>query len=674
MLEHTILTCLTVLAVLASTTDSYPILCRWTFFSPQYNQPLDIYYDLENNDLVATITSTNVTFTAEDLLPCISKVLIDANNDNQSKRARDALLHITWNLLYIERPPQWSLNVIRQLHEQLAKAGIGDEISRAMAMLHAGRNDAIPIHLLKHTKYPGDACLGLFRLYIAAWYPVERTVGRNVVLLCADLCARAGLEQPSSYPIAMAGGMVSDKSASYVTTHQAARDRLWESKVHYARAQMIVNQAKKTSDSISIRRLPLPDTFEGRMPSMIKFRHPSFAKTRDPAKILNAIADYRLGYTLRAKTTALLVLSSAVQHGDDATAASETSLAMAHALLVSVLMLNTKNTNEKSNEDKTDIANAHAALFASVGDRRIANSHMIRITDHFTTYLSEEKAFFTKLMVGKSYWRQTFVLPEDAEHAIRHAHTRKSWWIKPLGSDLGRGHSITDARGLVELATNQDNHFLAQRHIEKPCLMTWLSGGGGQAQAPTRHKFSIRVFALVASWYPLVVYVSDKSGDITISGSPWKEEDDDIAGGSRTFDRTMHISNYRSKIPQPISIILSSSYRREDGSNDQKICGEKNPKDLWFGIKNILFDMFSTMSKSNVPFPKGNAWLPRLVAVDFTVDKGGEIWLHEIHWTAEPDMRLLGWVYDTYHQYLATGQLKNRNGGRIFDLLDNNLS
>ena len=112
----------------------------------------------------------------------------------------------------------------------------------------------------------------------------------------------------------------------------------------------------------------------------------------------------------------------------------------------------------------------------------------------------------------------------------------------------------------------------------------------------------------------------------------------------------------------------------EDGSNDQKICGEKNPKDLWFGIKNILFDMFSTMSKSNVPFPKGNAWLPRLVAVDFTVDKGGEIWLHEIHWTAEPDMRLLGWVYDTYHQYLATGQLKNRNGGRIFDLLDNNLS
>jgi hypothetical protein len=588
--------------------------------------------------------------------PCLQTIQFDSSHAAQITRL---LRTITSALIYTERAPSWYQELIKQIHAYFTKLDLGDPPSRALVLLHAGKNDSHPLHLLQHTQDLEYACLGLFQLYLAAWYPVRRTVGASVIHLAADLCTRAvetpetlpTTQTPPSYALSIAAGMLNDMSASMVTNDQDMRDRLWASKMHYARARVIVETAQRFS-------LPFAKTLEARMkvdhyPPM-KFRHSSFSQLEHPEQMLNAIADFRLGHRHRAQQFAVRTLQ-VVSNAGQLNQHDPATLTMAQALLVAVQHTSTSPTTTAT-ATATATKEAHHHLFRS-NDHRLANSHMLRITDHYSTYFSEEKVLFSTLMKGKSFWLETFVLPDDRDLALRQARTRNSWWIKPLASDLGRGHGITNPEGLIALANNHGTRLIAQRHIARPCLLGFT---GGPNRAVSRHKFSIRVFALVVSFQPLVVYVSDEAGDLTMAGAAWvddhvvtlrdlegdsEEEYDDVGD----FDRSMHISNYQSKLPQQLFF---------KDTTHGNICGDKTAREMWADTQQIMLETFTALSTSPVlVFPKGKEWMPRLVGVDLTVDSDGNSWLHELHWTAEPDSRLLGFVYQVYHRYLETGKM-----------------
>ena len=135
-----------------------------------------------------------------------------------------------------------------------------------------------------------------------------------------------------------------------------------------------------------------------------------------------------------------------------------------------------------------------------------------------------------------------------------------------------------------------------------------------------------------------VVTLRDLEGDS-------EEEYDDVGD----FDRSMHISNYQSKLPQQLFF---------KDTTHGNICGDKTAREMWAETQQIMLETFTALSTSTVlVFPKGKEWMPKLVGVDLTVDSDGNSWLHELHWTAEPDSRLLGFVYQVYHRYLETREM-----------------
>ena len=126
---------------------------------------------------------------------------------------------------------------------------------------------------------------------------------------------------------------------------------------------------------------------------------------------------------------------------------------------------------------------------------------------------------------------------------------------------------------------------------------------------------------------------------------------------------------------QPLGILL--------GENQQTPCGGATGGTLWVRIKEILINVFVSLSEAsdevspeslssasvdknkNIHFPRGKGFMPRMVGADFTVEKSGTVWLHELHWTAEPDSRLLSWMYDAYHGLLETGKMPDPRFQRV---------
>jgi tubulin polyglutamylase TTLL4 len=91
-----------------------------------------------------------------------------------------------------------------------------------------------------------------------------------------------------------------------------------------------------------------------------------------------------------------------------------------------------------------------------------------------------------------SFYPESYLLPRDSEALIENWESQKMWILKPSASSRGRGIQVQDSgmNGPPPAGTVG----VVQAYISRPLLIT-------------RRKFDIRLYAYVASVYPLRIYM-----------------------------------------------------------------------------------------------------------------------------------------------------------------------
>jgi tubulin polyglutamylase TTLL9 len=120
----------------------------------------------------------------------------------------------------------------------------------------------------------------------------------------------------------------------------------------------------------------------------------------------------------------------------------------------------------------------------------------------------------------------SFVLPQD--YALFHEEFKKTgglWIMKPVGKAQGKGIFLINKMSQISgwrkdsrlNPSSEDNPeaYIVQRYIENPYLI------GGK-------KFDIRIYVLVTSFNPLVVYIH-RSGFCRFSNSQYSTDSKDIS-------------------------------------------------------------------------------------------------------------------------------------------------
>ncbi|CAH1980864.1 unnamed protein product [Acanthoscelides obtectus] len=117
---------------------------------------------------------------------------------------------------------------------------------------------------------------------------------------------------------------------------------------------------------------------------------------------------------------------------------------------------------------------------------------------------------------------QTFVMPiEYRELCQAHHRARGPWIVKPVASSRGRGIFIVESPQQVPL----EAPVVVAKYISEPLL---VAGG---------HKFDVRLYVLVTSFDPLLVYVYEE-GLVRFATVKYDR------GPHRVWDPCMHLCNY----------------------------------------------------------------------------------------------------------------------------------
>jgi len=117
---------------------------------------------------------------------------------------------------------------------------------------------------------------------------------------------------------------------------------------------------------------------------------------------------------------------------------------------------------------------------------------------------------------------RTFILPTEREAAIKaieNSGLEDNWILKPVGSSRGRGIYIINK----EKKLGEEKKCIISKYIDNPLL---IDG----------RKFDIRIYALVTSFEPLVVYIYHE-GLARFATEKYKS-------AAKTCNRFVHLTNY----------------------------------------------------------------------------------------------------------------------------------
>ncbi len=243
-----------------------------------------------------------------------------------------------------------------------------------------------------------------------------------------------------------------------------------------------------------------------------------------------------------------------------------------------------------------------------------------RVTD-------EELAFFP----------QTYGMPEDAE-ALRHhmtSHPERLWVCKPKSGAWGRDVRIVSVPEEIPAGSA----WLVQEYIGPPLLYR-------------DRKFNLRVFVLILSFDPLVIYAY-RDGYVDLAGEPWRD-------GREYLDHVyMHNTNSGVQSTRPgfdaakqsVDIRTWRSELHRNGIDDQT---------LWAAVQDMIVKLVVSAEHAIVPIVQAQIPHPgncfELLGLDITFDRQLRPWIIECN--RSPSMT---------PDYLP--QIKRRMLYDLFDLL-----
>lgn len=151
-----------------------------------------------------------------------------------------------------------------------------------------------------------------------------------------------------------------------------------------------------------------------------------------------------------------------------------------------------------------------------------------------------EKEFGKKESIKFEFIATSFVLPQD--HGLFHEEFRKTggiWIMKPVGKAQGKGIFLINKMSQISSwkkdprlrPFNEDGPeaYIVQRYIENPYLI------GGK-------KFDMRIYVLVTSFNPLVVYIH-RNGFCRFSNSQFSMNSKDISNLCNSRYNSRHPRN-----------------------------------------------------------------------------------------------------------------------------------
>mmetsp|Transcript_4981 Transcript_4981/g.6845 ORF Transcript_4981/g.6845 Transcript_4981/m.6845 type:complete len:631 (+) Transcript_4981:167-2059(+) len=223
-----------------------------------------------------------------------------------------------------------------------------------------------------------------------------------------------------------------------------------------------------------------------------------------------------------------------------------------------------------------------------------------------------------------SFMPDCFVLPKERE-ALQTAMQQKqcTWIVKPAGSACGRGIYLTN--DFLQMPEMKEGNWIVSEYIDNPLL---LDG----------HKFDLRIYVAVTSFYPLRIYVHEE-GLCRLASHPYTND-------PRLFNNHfIHLTNYaiNKKNSRPLLTPNRAESSAEATRNKlsfsilrQKLesLGVDHDR-LWASINDIIIKTLISIEEKVTPaveqFVSHRNICFQMFGFDILVDNSHNPWLMEVN-------------------------------------------